>query len=221
MKYQKLYIWGPNQFANRLLASQIKELADREPVCICDDDEVGKVLLDQHCIVFCDCDKKDVNSYCTKLERSAGLNGNSPSIALLNVDAGRDLTDEVIRFGIQGIFYSDDKFDNITKGLGKILEGECWLSRDLLVQSLEMVRKQAHHGGNKINSHMLTKREVEILQLIVVGFSNHDIAEKLFISTNTVKTHVSNLYKKIDVTNRVQAILWATEYLDNSAPQIR
>lgn len=215
MKYQKLYIWGPNQLSNRLLAGQIQELTGNLPICISDDEEVGRILLDNQCIVFCDCDKKEAKCYCKQLERSAGMNGNGPSIALLNVDAASDLKDEVIRFGIQGVFYSNDKFDNITKGLQKILQGECWLSRNLLVQSLQMVREQSHKN-NKIDEHMLTKREIEILQFIAAGYSNQIIAEKLFISPNTVKTHVSNLYKKIDVTNRVQAILWATENLNRS-----
>ncbi len=213
MKYQKLYIWGPNQFANKLLADQIQELSGKEPSCINNDEDIEKILLNDQCMVFCDCDRTNVASYCSELARSSGLNNNGPSIALINVDETNDLTDAVVRFCIQGIFYSNDKFENITKGLREILNGECWLSRDLLVRSLRVVREQANCNTVAVD-HMLTKREIEILQLIVAGFSNKDIGEKLYISTNTVKTHVSNLYKKIDVTNRVQAILWAAEYFN-------
>jgi DNA-binding CsgD family transcriptional regulator len=51
----------------------------------------------------------------------------------------------------------------------------------------------------------LTNREYEILQLIVKGYSNADIAENLFLSLSTVKTHISNLYIKMDVKRRGQA----------------
>ncbi|WP_317206238.1 LuxR C-terminal-related transcriptional regulator [Tenacibaculum piscium] len=52
----------------------------------------------------------------------------------------------------------------------------------------------------------LTKREAEVLQLIVKGYQNTDISKELFISANTVKTHIKNIYVKLDVKNRVQVI---------------
>lgn len=52
----------------------------------------------------------------------------------------------------------------------------------------------------------LTNREYEVLQLLTRGHSNSEIAEKLFLSLSTVKTHVSNLFVKMDVKNRTQAI---------------
>src|SRR5262245_62086798 len=52
----------------------------------------------------------------------------------------------------------------------------------------------------------LTIRENEVLQLLVKGYSNAEIANKLFLSISTIKTHVSNLFFKLDVTSRVKAI---------------
>jgi DNA-binding CsgD family transcriptional regulator len=52
----------------------------------------------------------------------------------------------------------------------------------------------------------LTSRENEVLQLLVKGYSNNEIAEALFLSVSTIKTHVSNLFIKLDVTNRLKAI---------------
>jgi DNA-binding NarL/FixJ family response regulator len=52
----------------------------------------------------------------------------------------------------------------------------------------------------------LTNREYEVLQLLVQGHSNAEIAEKLFLSLSTVKTHVSNLFVKMEVKNRIQAV---------------
>lgn len=61
---------------------------------------------------------------------------------------------------------------------------------------------------NKLN---LTKREYEILQLLAKGNSNSDIANILFLSLSTVKTHISNLYAKMNVNSRGQAIVQAKE----------
>jgi DNA-binding CsgD family transcriptional regulator len=52
----------------------------------------------------------------------------------------------------------------------------------------------------------LTSRENEVLQLLVKGYSNSEIAKELFLSVSTIKTHVSNLFIKLDVTSRIKAI---------------
>ena len=59
---------------------------------------------------------------------------------------------------------------------------------------------------NAIRALGLTERELEVLQLLSEGCSNKEVAEKLFVAPNTVKTHVLNLYKKLDVERRTQAI---------------
>ncbi|CAN5536792.1 response regulator transcription factor [soil metagenome] len=57
----------------------------------------------------------------------------------------------------------------------------------------------------------ITKREREVLELIASGMSNHEIADKLFVSTSTIKTHSSNLFMKLDARRRTQAIQRAKE----------
>lgn len=57
----------------------------------------------------------------------------------------------------------------------------------------------------------ITKREYEVLELISLGLSNQEIADKLFVSTSTIKTHSSNLFMKLDARRRTQAIQKAKE----------
>ena len=52
----------------------------------------------------------------------------------------------------------------------------------------------------------LSKREIEVLELLAQGFSNQEIADKLFVSLNTTKTHISNIYAKLNVQRRTQAV---------------
>ena len=65
-------------------------------------------------------------------------------------------------------------------------------------------------SGEKGN---LTPREKEILTLVALGYSNKTISDDLRISPSTVKSHVHNIFKKINVHNRFQAALWAAKYL--------
>ncbi len=62
---------------------------------------------------------------------------------------------------------------------------------------------------------VLSGREIEILGLVAQGAMNTDIAQTLYISRHTVKSHLYNIYKKIKVTNRLEAALWANENLHN------
>src|SRR6478736_7266216 len=57
----------------------------------------------------------------------------------------------------------------------------------------------------------ISKREHEVLELVASGLSNQEIADKLFVSLNTIKTHTSNLFLKLDVSRRTQAIQKAKE----------
>jgi DNA-binding NarL/FixJ family response regulator len=63
----------------------------------------------------------------------------------------------------------------------------------------------------KINELELSKREMEVLQELANGLSNQEISDKLFISQSTTKTHVSNIYSKLGVNRRSQAILLSKE----------
>ena len=66
-------------------------------------------------------------------------------------------------------------------------------------------------GEGARDAHTLTARELEVLRLLVAGRSNPEIAEALYISRRTVTTHVTNLFTKLDVTNRVEATVAAQQ----------
>lgn len=77
------------------------------------------------------------------------------------------------------------------------------ISEPVFEKSLEV-----NPAGNSIG---LSNRELEVLQLMAAGLSNQEIADKLFVSLNTIKTHSSNVYAKLEVKPRTQAIQKAKE----------
>lgn len=66
-------------------------------------------------------------------------------------------------------------------------------------------------NSEKLRSHGISVRELEVLELMAKGLSNQEIANKLFVSPHTIKTHSANLYSKLDVKRRTQAIRKARE----------
>ena len=68
-------------------------------------------------------------------------------------------------------------------------------------------------NGDRRNLHEdLTNRELEVLHLIADGLSNQEIADKLYITLKTVKTHVSNILSKLEVSDRTQATIYAFKH---------
>lgn len=82
-----------------------------------------------------------------------------------------------------------------------IVERELIVEREVMVPAGPFVLNE-----QRLQELAITKRELEILQLIADGLSNREIAEKLFVSENTVKTHSSRLFDKLDARRRTQAV---------------
>lgn len=76
--------------------------------------------------------------------------------------------------------------------------------KQIVVQSSPAVSSKV--DDERLRQIGLSRREFEVLELMSMGNSNHEIAEKLFVSTNTVKSHAANLFLKLDVKRRTQAV---------------
>ncbi|WP_018127173.1 response regulator transcription factor [Balneola vulgaris] len=84
-----------------------------------------------------------------------------------------------------------------------------WLGRKLTTPSLPTNSHEINHAA--IAHLQLSDRELEVLQEAATGKSNQQIAESLFLSIHTVKTHLSNVYEKLEVKRRTEAIMKAKE----------
>jgi len=91
-----------------------------------------------------------------------------------------------------------------------------WLGLKLTTKNKKIVVEVKGKEDWHVNTALLeelgiSKREYEVLEQIAQGYTNQEVAEKLFVSTNTVKTHLSNLFSKLDVSRRTQAVQRAKE----------
>lgn len=129
----------------------------------------------------------------------------------INLPDDADVTRLVALPGIVGLFEQNTLSEHFINGLKGILNGSYWLTREVLCRHLENTRTPLHKNDS-VNGIHLSPKERQILLLLTRGFSNDDIAQQLTISPHTVKTHFSNLYKKLNVRNRVQAATWAQNH---------
>jgi len=133
-------------------------------------------------------------------------------VGLFNLRHGLGIEQEAMRLGVRGFFYHDEGADRLLKGVKLLFQGEIWLSRNILVEAV--INGKNHRDATAGERVGLSSRESEILALVASGGSNREIADKLFISENTVKTHMYHIFRKIDVPNKLQAALWAAKHLE-------
>lgn len=119
---------------------------------------------------------------------------------------------------LKGVFYRNESLEVICKGIHALLEGQLWMSRDLMARLILFYRKYQSNAFRPACG--LTNREMEIISLLSNGFSNQKIAEKLFVSEHTVKSHLYNIFRKINVHNRIQALNWIHQNLGPILPSI-
>jgi DNA-binding NarL/FixJ family response regulator len=113
---------------------------------------------------------------------------------------------QALRAGASGYVLKDSQVDAIVSSLLAVMSGERVMASAVANRVVEMLSgtstpKQFYDG--------LTAREVEILKLIALGQANKQIARRLEISEKTVRNHVSNMYEKLHIYDRAQAVLYA------------
>ncbi|GAB7224880.1 transcriptional regulator [Vibrio owensii CAIM 1854 = LMG 25443] len=144
------------------------------------------------------------------------LKDNEKVLGTIMLNLGHELdTEELASWPhVKGIFGPSDSMDKLCQGLKAIIDGDNWLSRRLLEQLLTYYKgKESTYSIEPAEEVELTRREVQVLQMLKDGGSNMEIADSLFISEHTIKSHLYNIFRKIEVKNRTQATSWAKRNL--------
>jgi len=211
---RQIYIVGPRRLQNELMAFFLEQHTGVECTV---KEELSHVNATDDSgssppkLVLVECFEKDPNICLGRLEKvdKAILSGHM--LAIFNVPPDQGVEEKAVALGVRGVFYDNDPIEQFSKGIGAVFDGELWVSREILTRYVMRDRQQG--GVSRQEETVLTTREIEILTMISAGEKNEKIAEKLCISPNTVKTHIYNIFKKIDVPNRLQAALWAAKNL--------
>ena len=211
----QIIILGPFNLQNELLAYVLeKEMGAR--CCVVEEMDGLPEQMDSQAdkrLLLIDCSGRVIKKTLEGLHlHQNGWLGDLPiTISLFSLQQGRSIEQNALQYGVRGFFYQRENLQLILKGVKTLFSGEIWLSREILAEcAATNTRKIVPSIENEAG---LTSRELEILALISIGANNDDIAEKLFISPHTVKTHLYHIFKKINVPSRLQAALWAAKNL--------
>jgi DNA-binding NarL/FixJ family response regulator len=116
---------------------------------------------------------------------------------------------EAHRLGVGGVILKEMAPRLLLQCLRKVHCGELWIERRAAARAFDTLLQR--EAGMREIGLILTAREVEIARLVASGLRNRRIAQRLFVSEATVKTHLHNIYDKLNVESRGQLILYCTE----------
>lgn len=158
-------------------------------------------------IVLLDINMPNLNGIET-LRRFKDL-GINVKVIIITIHEDREYILETLKIGADGYMLKDSEANSFVEGIRTVYKGRKYIQPRVedLVTSKGGGVEVPNPEYEKIKT--LTKREYEVLLLIAEGLNNRQIAEKLFISEKTVKNHVSNIFKKLELNDRVQAAIFA------------
>ncbi|OEE34499.1 helix-turn-helix transcriptional regulator [Vibrio genomosp. F10 str. 9ZD137] len=133
---------------------------------------------------------------------------------LFNADEDMSVEEVLSWKSLRGTFSAKDTLPQVCQGLKSIASGDNWLPRKIiskLISYYELNINTTQDLGYLATE--LTRRELEILESLKTGGSNVEIADSLFVSEHTIKSHLYNIFKKLEVKNRTQAMAWAKKHL--------
>jgi DNA-binding NarL/FixJ family response regulator len=116
---------------------------------------------------------------------------------------------EAVRLGVRGVVQKDAATELLLKAIRTVMSGQYWVGREKVADIVELLRRPTPTGRKNFG---LTPRELEIVGTVVSGFSNRDIAQKLKVSEDTVKHHLTNIFNKTGVSSRLELALFAINH---------
>lgn len=211
----KVLVVSDNQIFRELLYEYLSSLEEISVIGKISLDEIEhhSYLLSSDIVLFLEkCDSMTIKRDILALKK----NFPKAKIIFLSLrDIRGDMELNVIKMGAKGFLCARDSLKTLIQAIKSCYNGEIWATRrstNIIIDNLQgkiITRK-------KDEVDILTPQEKKVLILLASGFKNAEIAQKLFISEKTVKTHINKIFKKIGVTNRLQAALWASKNLSQT-----
>jgi DNA-binding NarL/FixJ family response regulator len=135
------------------------------------------------------------------------VSGGNIKVLILSMHADELYINQCFEAGANGYMLKDFKNNELNEAIKKIIKGEKYISRSASQILADNYISKEYSSTNKSGSKIdITRREKEIMELISLGFSNKEIADKIFVSISTVDAHRYNILKKMEVKNTAEMI---------------
>ncbi|WXR62103.1 response regulator transcription factor [Peptostreptococcaceae bacterium AGR-M142] len=136
----------------------------------------------------------------------------SAKVIILTVHDGREYLVESLNLGANGYMLKDSDSSSLVEAIKAVNQGGSYVHPNLAGELVREISKTGNGEKAKKGLESLTKREYEVLSLIADGLSNKEISQKLIISEKTVKNHVSSILRKLEISDRTQAAIYAYKH---------
>ena len=130
-------------------------------------------------------------------------------ILLLTAHIEKAKVVDALLLGAQGVVPKQSASEMLFKSIRTVMAGEFWVSRDMTSELVGALRGPLGLGPKSLG---LTRRELEVIEAVVGGRVNKDIAQTFNISEYTVKHHLTRIFDKLGVTNRVELAMFAVNH---------
>jgi DNA-binding NarL/FixJ family response regulator len=120
---------------------------------------------------------------------------------------------QALKLGAYGVIMKESTTQRLFDSIHCVMAGQYWVGRESVTDLVRALRSvEPVDDGIGRRDYGLTARELEIVTLVVAGYSNPDIAQRCVISEQTVKHHISNVFDKLGVSNRLELALFAVNH---------
>jgi DNA-binding NarL/FixJ family response regulator len=133
---------------------------------------------------------------------------------MLTAAIEREQVVEALQLGVRGIVLKHSALQLLLKSIRCVNEGQYWVGQESVSDLIHALRrmKPSNSASGVRRNFGLSSREMEVIALIVAGYTNKDLARKLGISENTAKHHLTNIFDKLGVSNRLELVLYAVDH---------
>jgi DNA-binding NarL/FixJ family response regulator len=121
---------------------------------------------------------------------------------------------EALKLGARGVVLKETAPGLLFKSIHAVMAGQYWVGRECVVDLIDRINERAATQGPEPRhpTFGLTPRQLEIVSTVVDGFTNNEIAQKFALSPKTVKHHLTNIFDKVGVSNRIELALFAVHH---------
>ncbi len=150
----------------------------------------------------------NMREICKAIKEISKIQSKSQLLLLGSIPSHEEIVG-LINAGARGYFDLADPASQLSEAIRVINKGEIWLPRDKMSSIMDRIISVVGRDLKEKTLDQLTPTEFQVLRLIGQGKSNDEIAETLFISKNTVRSHIKSIYAKLDTHSRLQLALYA------------